>query len=195
MNVVVELSNDQIATLEHAFTLSDLKKEALAQALLPLAVNAWLDWLSGQKRYNSLTEQYTNWIYEMYEGLLPNETPSANQLYNCFNVPYGQAQYIARVLNNRDIPRLRAQALEELKAKLLEQKNEIYSRPPPQAKSKADIMLSKNATMQLDNIMGYLARKSPDEVDPLTKFDGLGNLVGVKITARTFKKVCERLDI
>jgi hypothetical protein len=198
MNVEIELSPEQIADLEHAFTLSDLKKEALAQALLPLAVNAWLDWLSNKKRYNSLTEQYTDWIYEMYERLLPNETPSASQLHNCFHVPYGQAQYIARVLNNRDIPRLRERALEDLKTALSARKDAIYKRyekEPERAQQKCYIKMVKRAADRLIIITENLNRESPEDVDLLSRSGSTGDFVMIGITVRTFMKVWERLSI
>jgi len=37
------------------------KKDELVQAWLLLADESWLSWLSGEKRYTSLSEQHTGW--------------------------------------------------------------------------------------------------------------------------------------
>ena len=119
MKIMIDLSEeeDRIASLVRGLDWPPSKTpDDLAQALLPLAVGAWLSWLSGEKRYNSLTEQYTDWIEQIYKNLLPQtEAPSVDRLFNSFNVPYGQAQYIARVLTNRTLASWRAQAREELR--------------------------------------------------------------------------------
>ena len=195
MEISMNLTDRQIAILERAFASSDLKNEALAQVSLSLAFDNWLNWLAGKKRYNSLTEQYTDWIYEMYERLLPNETPSANQVYRCFNVPYGQAQYIARVLNNRDIPRLRQRALEDLKAQLLGQKEEI-----DKCIAKGDelapieIVLSKTAARELRAITNGLLRESRREEDMPHVSRSVDDFVAVTIAAGTCEKVSKELN-
>jgi hypothetical protein len=90
MEITMDLSDDQITILERAFASSRFKNDELAQAWLQLAAEAWLSWLSGEKRYNSLTEQHIDWIEKIYEHLLPEtEAPSAERLFNSFNVPYG----------------------------------------------------------------------------------------------------------
>ena len=194
MQITMDLNDDQIAILERAWPHFETREE-LAQAWLPLAVGAWLSWLSGEKRYNSLTEQYTDWIEKIYECVLPQtEAPSAEQLFNSFNVPYGQAQYIARVLNNRATARWREHALEELKARLREQKDEVYSwAVQDDAINVVKMMLSKPAKTELEIIIDDLCRQSPGKVDILRSSGR--NFVEIKITARTFKKVCERLAI
>jgi hypothetical protein len=196
MKITIDLSEDRIAFLVPALDWPPSKTpEELAQAWLPLAVEAWLSWLSGEKRYNSLTEQYTDWIEKIYKDLLPTEAPSTERLFNSFNVPYGQAQYIARVLNNRETARWREQALDELKAELGKRKDDVYSWAPDRAEDGVDMVLSKLAVRGLDDTIDNLYRESPGEVDFRSRLGGSLTLVKIRINARTFRKVCEQLDI
>jgi len=80
-----------------------------------LAVQQAIDWITGRRRYGSLTEQHADWIEDLFDSFFPNEAPRAQRLYNNFNLPYGQAQYLARVLNDRSQPRFRARARAELR--------------------------------------------------------------------------------
>ena len=58
----------------------------------------------------SITEQYTDWIDDIYgEPMSMDEMPYADSLFNYFSMPYGQALYVAWVLNNKS--HLLAQAI------------------------------------------------------------------------------------
>jgi hypothetical protein len=195
MEITIDLSDDDhiafLESLESALGWPHSKRKELAQ----LAVGAWLSWLSGEKRYNSLTEQYVDWFEQIYEHLLPEtEAPSTERLFNSFNVPYGQAQYIARVLNNRDTARWRDYAREELKAQLRGQKEEI-----DKCIAKGDelapieIVLSKTAARVLRTITNDLLRESRREED-MPHVSGSGDFVAVTMTAGTCKKVCKELN-
>ena len=108
---------------------------------------------------------------------------------------YGQAQYITRVLNNRDTPRLRTQALEELKKALRDQKDDIKNLGPQQARLKSYIEMDKSAAIQFEIITKNLWRESRKAVDLPSRSGTWSDLVTIGITPRTFKKVCERLGI
>jgi len=197
MKISLDLTDDQEAMLERALASPRFKScEELTQAWLPLAIEAWLGWLSGEKRYNSLTEQYTDWIEQIYTRLLPeSEAPSAERLYNSFNVPYGQAQYIARVLNNRALACWREHALEQLKAALRERKAEVYAWIEQEREmAVVELVLFLPAGTELEIIVENLFRESPGEVD-IPRSTVSRDLVAVRITARTFEKVCESLNV
>jgi len=197
MEIPIDLRDDQKATFERAFAWqSDKTSDEVVQTLLQLAAEAWSSWLSGAKRYNTLTEQYTDWIEKMYEHLFPEETeaPSAQRLNSSFNVPYGKAQYIARVLNDRLTARQTEKALGDLKTKLREGKDEISEWGPELAQRGVDIKLFKPEEIQLQPIIEDLVHESPEDVD-IPKRIIWGNLVVITITARTLRKVCARLGI
>lgn len=109
-------------------------------------------------------------------------------------MPFGKAQYIARVLNDRLTACQNEKALNDLKDKLRERKDEIYSVAQAKAKRKFTIPLSKPAEIQLRCVIEDLARKSTQDLDPYPK-SVLGNLFVISITKRTFEKVCEQLGI
>jgi hypothetical protein len=199
VKITTDLSDDQIAVLVRALDWPPSKTpEELAQAWQQLAVEAWLSWLSGEKRYNSLTEQYTDWIEKIYEHLLPEtEAPSVERLWDKFHVPYGQAQYIARVLNNRQMARWREHEREGLKTAMSKRKDEAYRWiEQGDEMEHVEMKLLKPAMKELYIIIEDLFRESPEDVKEMPIRSGsLGNLVAIKITAHLFKKVWERLVI
>ena len=113
MQITIELPDDQVDVVERALRRGRYAdgQQACAE-LARLAVSSWIDWLSGEQRYTSLTQQHTDWVESIYNHLLrEDEAPSADRLYNDFNIPYGKAQYIARVLSNKTLTRWRRRAL------------------------------------------------------------------------------------
>ena len=67
MQITVELSDEQVQHIGRAFRrdrFDDIQETA--EQLAQLAIAAWIDWLSGEKRYTSLTQQYTDWIEGIY---------------------------------------------------------------------------------------------------------------------------------
>lgn len=197
MEVTIEINDDQMKIIKRAFGLERFTTEKdLANAVLPLAVEAWLNWLSGEKRYNSLTEQYTDWIEKIYQHLLPEaEAPSFRRLFNSFNIPYGQAQYIARVLYNKDMQWWRAQAREVLKTRLLTRKNEAYDAVAQDRFTMTlEVVLPKEAGIELDDIVDIVLSESPEMEDVRSTPRG-SKLVEAKIPALTYVKVCELLGI
>jgi hypothetical protein len=191
MKITVDLNDEQIAFLLRALDWPEEKRDELAQAWLLLADEAWVSWLSGGKRYTSLSEQYTDWIEKIYNRFLPDDPPSVDRLSNSFNVPYGQAQYMARVLKERNTAEWRDKALTELKERLSEKEKKITSEEWRDV-DKADINMSKSAAIQLERIIWDLYRQSPEDVD-IPSRSGWGDLTAVKITVGTLKKVCEHL--
>src|SRR5262245_30209276 len=75
--------------------LSDPKKR---KELGSFAVRQMIGWMAGQTGYQSLTEQYTEWLTELLPTFYANDVPSAERIFNNFSVPYGRAAYISRVL-------------------------------------------------------------------------------------------------
>jgi hypothetical protein len=112
-----------------ALTLDDKTADAIAAAFdsddrddacktfATIAIRHFHEWIAGTRRYRSLTEQYTAWVEDFYDQLLPTtEAPSASRLYNSFNMPHGQATYIARILSDKVLKKWRQQAVVDLKA-------------------------------------------------------------------------------
>lgn len=96
------------------FSSSEDERKAM-QIFADIAISEFLDWAMGSKRYRTLTEQYIDWIEQVYTNFFPEgETPSAERIYNSLNIPYGQAAYIARVLCAKTLAKWRSTATIEL---------------------------------------------------------------------------------
>lgn len=112
-----------------------------------------VDWISGRRRYRSLTEQQADWIEALFDTFLPNEVPRPQRLFNSFNLPYGQAQYVARVLNDRSQLRLRSLARAELRTSLQEREStarEAVAAGDPSVLQ--SIMISSSALLELTRL-------------------------------------------
>jgi hypothetical protein len=91
-------------------------RDAACQLFAELSVRHFHEWITGARRYRSLTEQHAAWIEDLYATMLPpTEGPSVDRLYNSFNMPYGQAAYIARTLADKLLAKWRKQALLDLR--------------------------------------------------------------------------------
>jgi hypothetical protein len=116
--IAVSIPDETKSGLTRAFGPFKTKKEEQDAILrfANLAVSALSDWLTGNKRYRSLTEQYIDWVEQVYTDLLPQEeAPSTERIYNSLNMPYGQAAYISRVLASKTLVHWRTIAAKELR--------------------------------------------------------------------------------
>jgi hypothetical protein len=133
-----------------------------------LAFNAISAWLTGTKRYRSLTEQYIDWVEQIYLEFLPkDEMPSAERIYNSMNMPYGQAAYIARVLENKTLVQWRQFAEQELLAALKDtdkDARDYVKKKVPQMD--IQICISKLAVQELYRICSYRRRSNKNYLMP-----------------------------
>ena len=195
----IELSQEDLAVLRAAF--GDAMTDDVTSIFVGLATKAWLDWISGSERYSSLTEQYTHWVEQLYTSLLPeDEPPSTERLYSSFNFPYGQAQYIARVLGNKALTRWRMQARTVLVERLREKKPEVdkwlndEKSIKPNDSRTVHITLDRLGYQELKIELARLYRLDRERVIP-PKAHSDGNLVSVSISPLTFQRICEMLSI
>jgi len=197
MQVTIDLTPDQVKILDRAFTPSRFgSTEELLEALLPMMAAVWLDWISAAKRYNSLTEQYTDWMEQFYAHLLPEqEAPTAERMFNSFNLPYGQAQYIARVLNNRAQAHWRAHAVDLLKSTLSARKSEAEQWVKDHRdQDTLEILLFRPSYQELEILIEVLFQKNSAEMD-IPRVNSTRNLFSIRITARTYLRLCKYLNI
>jgi len=195
MRITIELSDDQVQRMETAFRRRRLDSvDDTLNALAKMAADSWVDWLSGSKRYSSLTEQYADWAEDIYVSLLPeDEAPSADRLYNSFSIPYGQAQYIARLLNNKTLTQWRQRAMDQLKSRMedkLAEADDILR--SGDATVDVEVIMSKLAYLELRAIYERLFEEDPDTYG-LYSARSRGNLYSVAIPATCFRKVYEAL--
>lgn len=196
MKVETELSQKQVQEL--ANILKSCRYDSLSDAvsvLVELAVNSWIDWLSGDARYTSLTEQYTEWIEQIYTYILSeDEPPSVDRLYNSLNIPFGQAQYITRVLSNKTLTHWRSKAIEQLKSVMDNKINEVdewIENDEPYLR--AEIVIDKLSYLELKSICDRLFRLHASEMMP-PNYNSRGGLYQVQIPAVTFRLIYDELQ-
>jgi hypothetical protein len=199
MTVKITLTiDDKVAdAIAAAFDRDDREKvdrEKVAQSFAQIALFQFHDWIVGARRYRSLTEQYTAWVEELYEALLPpTEGPSVHRLYNSFNMPHGQATYIARILSEKLLKKWRQQALIDLKADIdrawpaadkFVKKNE-GERP-------VVLHTSKLAALELQRLSDEIWRTDKTFVAPTSK-GSLGDQRTLEVPAASLQMLREKL--
>jgi hypothetical protein len=116
VEIKLSIDDEQADAIAAAFDRQADRGEA-CRLFASLALDHFYAWISGTRRYRSLTEQQAAWIEDIYERLLPpTEGPSVNRLYNSFNLSHGQAVYVSRVLADKALKQWRKQALKDLAA-------------------------------------------------------------------------------
>jgi len=196
MQVTIDLSAEQAEKLRRAFPGEHISEEETAVRLVELATAAWVDWLSGEKRYTSMTQQYADWVEAIYVELLPgDERPSTERLYNYFNMPYGQAQYVARVLNNKSLAVWRRQAhdqLKEMMAKRLAEVEHWLADGGSDPHTTVELVMDKLAYLELKAACERIFQQDPDGfIPPTVRVTGL--LHTVSIAASCFRQVHDAL--
>jgi len=135
LSITFVLDPTRVSKLRSSFPeFEDIQE--VATALAPLMTNEFIDLLAGEKRYMSLSHQYVEWLQQVYEVLLPEEEYSYDRLYNEFNFPPGTAQYLARVLRERQHSTLHEKAKSRLREQISREIEE-YDGLPEDAKPAA----------------------------------------------------------
>jgi len=157
-----------------------------------LAFETFAEWITGQTRFRSLTEQHIAWVEALYEALLPaGEVPTVERLYNGFNMTHGQAAYISRVLGEKNLPRWRQQATKEVKD-ALKKKKEVAQKwvADDNAVKECEVRLSKLAGRELLRLAEQVCRD--DDKLQLPKLRSKGtDLAAVAVPAGTLLKLLE----
>jgi hypothetical protein len=191
----IELSDEQMWSIKRCFRQARFNDpERIASELAQLAVSSWIDWLAGAKRYTSLTEQHADWLEAIYVHLLPDdEAPAVDRVYNSFNVPYGQAQYISRVLSEKALTRWRRRAADALKLAMeakLADVNVWIERGDTEAN--AEIIIDRLAYLELRIIVERLFKRNPDDISP-PQVRSAANVYSIRIPAICFRRIYDEL--
>ncbi len=81
-----------------------------------------LEWLLGEKRFESQSQQTEYWISRFYEAIFNDEQPDPTKIYARFGLSLPRAAYVARMLRARHAAQWRAAARKEVKAQLTRHK-------------------------------------------------------------------------
>jgi hypothetical protein len=196
MDIQVTISKETDAIIKEVFEgLSQNEHDQDIKLFSELAIEIFSSWISGNKRFRSLTEQYIEWIEEIYTSILPVELqPKYDVLYNNFNMSPGQASYISRVLLEKKLVQWKKVAILELKKFLNSQykkAKELVSKGETEVTF--DITLSVLASNELKRISDTI-RSSNDEFElPIAK-GGYGSYKNFSIPAESLVSIKEEID-
>lgn len=132
MSVEVTLNSDHQRIIKRVFGDQNIKDTAAE--LAQLAIEEWLDWIDGSRRYSSDTDQSIDRIISIYGEIMPDVEPEISFLYNRFNIPYGRSKYIVQAIINRQLHSLNLRANERLLKTLEAEWNDYQEMDPEDRK-------------------------------------------------------------
>jgi len=184
VSVTFALDGDRVTKLRNSFPEFD-DIQGVATSIAKLMTGEFIDLLAGEKRYLSISHQYVEWLQQLYEAVLPDEEYTYERLYNEFNFPPGTAQYLARVLRDRQNSALHQRAKSKLHDKLSEQMQEYDALP------ENDKPTAKQRSIKLSTREHNLLQMA---VDRLVKRDELIEYPRVTSRSRQFVVIVYDVD-
>lgn len=161
LSVSFVLDANRVSKLRSSFPeLGDIQE--VATNVARLMCNELIDLLAGERRYMSLSHQYAEWLEQLYEALLPEQEYTYERLYNEFNFPPGTAQYLARVLRDRQHSALHEKAKSRLREQISAQIQE-YDELPENDKPGAKQRSAKLSVREYDLLMMAVERLETTE--------------------------------
>lgn len=172
--------------------------KALQGRLQPFAAELLLEWLAGEKRFESQSQQTEYWLSRFYEEFFTDEQPDATRIYARFGLSLPRAGYVARLLRARGTATWRKAARAELKGRLKEKEaSALQLQEEGQAQvQEYDIGLSSGAADELrvmyDRLVA-LAKEAEQPKPPKAK-PSFGGLRWLSVPAETLLLVLKQLD-
>src|SRR5262245_2363287 len=93
-------------------------RKNLKSNLEKLAATLILEWVVGDKRFESQSQQTEYWLSRFYESIFVDEQPDATRIYERFGISLPRAGYMTRLLRARRGGQWRQAARAELKTQL-----------------------------------------------------------------------------
>ncbi len=94
--MLAELTEEAVRNLSRG---ADDETSARVKADLPkIAAILALEWITGDRRSETISQQTQSWLTFLYERLYTDEEPSAADIFARFDLPLSRAQYLARML-------------------------------------------------------------------------------------------------
>lgn len=169
---------------------ADPKKRA---ELARFALDQAIGWMAGRTSYQSLTEQYTEWLTALLPVFYADEAPSASHIFNNFSVPYGRAAYISRVLLEKQHTIWRRKGQQNLRAALKAKKLEADTNiDNGDALRYVPISLDNVSYRELTVILEDLFRQDATLAPPVNKAVSPGRRT-VDVPSKLFPGILERL--
>jgi hypothetical protein len=194
--ISLTLSTEQTNSLQSSFgsrtkPLTDAQLEIIAR----LALDSWVDLFAGRKRYRSLTEQYLEWLESIYAHVLTEEEPRERRLFSQCHFPYGQAQYLARILREQQMGMWRKQALTTLSQVLSErvQEAKVWIKNE-RGEERMFFSMSKGCRVELFLIMDSLLEAKTKGIGPIRTEGTMGSFVTLSLIASNVETVLNEVE-
>ncbi|MEZ5853029.1 MAG: hypothetical protein R3D68_20535 [Hyphomicrobiaceae bacterium] len=177
------------ATSNLSIQTSDASASLVRRRLESVAAELALEWIAGERRFESLSQQTEHWLARLYEELYRDEQPEATRIYARFGLPLPRAAYLTRLLLARNTGQWRDAAHREV----LNSLNNVETKAQDAANAKAaktqrfDLSLSRGGYEQLVVLYDFVARTTPsqDRPAPPRRNPSSGSLIWFSITAET----------
>lgn len=170
----------------------------LGERIAPFAAELLLEWVSGERRFESQSQQTEYWLARFYDEIFTDEQPDATRIYARFGLTLPRASYVARLLRARRTATWRQAARTELKKRLKEKEASALQE---QADGQAhiieyDIGLSPGAADELRVLYDRLVATSDagTQPKPPKARPALGGLRWLSVPAETLLLVLKLLD-
>lgn len=172
--------------------------QKLSDGLHLLAAELMLEWLTGEKRFESQSQQTEYWLARFYEQMYPDEQPDATRIYSRFGLTLPRAGYVARLLRARATATWRSAARLELVRRLAE-KRESAAQEKADGQSSItdyDIGLSQGAADELRVLYDRLSASMAEGAQPRPPKmkPSFGGLRWLSVPADTLLLILEQLD-
>jgi hypothetical protein len=194
--ISLTLSTEQANSLQSSFgsntkPLTDAQLESIAR----LALDSWVDLFSGRKRYRSLTEQYLEWLESVYTEVLTEEEPRERRLFSQCHFPYGQAQYLARILREQQIGTWRKKALTTLRQLLSDRLKDAKDWiKDSRGVERMVFQMSKGCRVELHTIMDSLLEANTKGISPVRPEGTMGSFVALSLVASNVETVLNEVE-
>lgn len=142
--------------------------KAIEARLESLAAELALEWLLGESRFESQSQQTEYWLARFYEELFVDEQPEPTRIYQRFGLNLPRAAYLARLLRARRSAHWRQAARRELRTQLERHRAAaVKAREAKQAHvTEFDLSLSPGAADELKVVYDSIAAFRADKERP-----------------------------
>jgi hypothetical protein len=165
------------------------KREQLAS----FALGQVIGWMAGRAAYQSLTEQYTEWLTALLPAFYAEEPPSAAHIFNSFSVPYGRAAYISRVLLEKQHTVWRQRGQQNLRAALQAKLAEAHGNiDNGDALKYVPISIDTIAYREFSVVLEVLFRADPTLPPPVNKATSPGRRT-LDVPSQLFPMILDQL--
>jgi hypothetical protein len=191
----IELSQRAAAAL--STDASEVSQQRLAKNLNLLAAQLMLEWLTGDKRFESQSQQTEYWLARFYDEIFSDEQPDAARIYSRFGLTLSRSAYLARLLRARATATWRSAARQELRNRLAD-KRESAQREKDEGQSSIieyDIGLSPGAADELRVLYDRLTASMGDSEQPRPPKakPSFGGLRWLSVPADTLLQILQQL--